>query len=246
MNEAALKNEFNIRYYRWAIAECEKEFNESFPILSSFRRGSSWKRYQFLAGVDRDIQWRYLRAKLRDLHKTAAMQLGETMSSFETELLEKARYYLLDHCDMNEADVVRGKSNGFAKKPALRKAMVSKFMTSFGKECYGTMPIGVDGCSWFDMSFYRWDVRTHFWYGRQHSLISFSHNIISQERIDHPDNPEITAPARVLCSMCWVGFNVQWQYLFKEEVDGACDMAVSLCRRTFAVLPQLLDGLSFS
>jgi hypothetical protein len=45
---AQAKQEFEIRYYLWAISEFEKEIDEGFPNFRSFKTGAVWELNQFM------------------------------------------------------------------------------------------------------------------------------------------------------------------------------------------------------
>ena len=96
-----------------------------------------------------------------------------------------------------------------------------------------------------EMRVNNWIVHTAFWFGRKESLISYNHNITSEDTITHPDDPRIYGPALALArGLCWTGLTpIQWVYLRPEDVEPACASVVDLCGRFFNVLPELLDGL---
>jgi hypothetical protein len=96
----------------------------------------------------------------------------------------------------------------------------------------------------FRRKFAGWIVSTDFTFGRQESLISYKHAIVSEDVIHHPDNTEITAPALWLTFFSWIGISpMEWEYLLPEDVEPACDSIVELCRQAFDVLPKLLQGI---
>lgn len=43
-----LQEEFQVRYYLWATSEWEREIEQSFPSLRTFKTGSPWETYSHL------------------------------------------------------------------------------------------------------------------------------------------------------------------------------------------------------
>jgi hypothetical protein len=145
-----------------------------------------------------------------------------------------------------------GEKIKFASKRKLQKAITEKFKAAFGNQCIDhRFDDENDLSSNFDIKCCGWILSTHFWFGRRESLINYSHGIFSPTRIHHPEHSEITAPAMRLALMIsfssWLGLTsqIQWEYLFNEDVDSACDAVLRHCRYFFEVAPKLLKGLEF-
>jgi hypothetical protein len=103
----------------------------------------------------------------------------------------------------------------------------------------------------FDIKICGWVISTQLWFGRSESLIQYKHWLESETRVSHPQNPEITGPAMIISQSIslgdWLGVvsQTQWEHLFKEDVEPACDAVLRLCGRFFDVAPKLLKGLEF-
>lgn len=311
MEFSKAQQEFQIRYYLWAISEWEKEINESFPNLRSFKSGSVWKTYQFMRLLDKNEQMLLAHGLLKRSHPDAVKSLGESCSS-EEENLRRARdrffdvrqkyqfvqqlqkegqfdvagfwiqqlrgeavnvpsvaFFNDDKSLLSQLDAVfqripisfeeeiaskkqAGEKIRFAGKRKLQKAITGKFKNAFGSQCisHDYDDIG-DPSSHFDMKCCGWILSTHFWFGRRESLINYSHSITSPTKIHHERQPEITAPA-LRMAICisfssWLGITsqIQWEHLFNEDVEAACDAIIMHCRHFFEVAPKLLKGLEF-
>ena len=81
--------EFEIRYYHWAISEFEKEIAESFPILRTFKNGPIWEAHQFMQQIDKNQQLTLAKSLVRRTHPKAAKILNEKLSDEENSLLNK-------------------------------------------------------------------------------------------------------------------------------------------------------------
>jgi hypothetical protein len=246
------KQEFEIRYYLWAISEFEKEINESFPNLRSFKFGPIWELHQFMQQIDKSEQLILVHSLLKRFHSDAVKALGESTSN--EELLLRNR---LDKFRSNFYGVAWKSPSGekikFVSKNKLRKIMVEKFTKAYGDRCVKIVA-GEEPDPWFEMKFAGWIVSTRFEFGRSKSLIKYNQSIQSETRIQihHPDNPEIAGSfivmlGQVINFASWLGIcsQTEWEYLIEEDVDQACDAVIKLCGHFFEVAPKLLKGLEF-
>ena len=132
----------------------------------------------------------------------------------------------------------------------LRKTMAEKFTKADGERCV-KIP-GERRDPWFEMKFAGWIVTTGFTFGRSESMISYSHSIGSEAKTPIPEfPPEVWPPTKRLglhiSFAGWLGIcsRTQWEHLFAEAVEPACDAVLKLCDRFFDVAPKLLKGLEF-
>ena len=309
MEFSKAKQEFQIRYYLWTSSEWEKEINESFPNLRSFKSGSVWETYQFMRLLDKNEQLILARALLKRFHSDAVKSLGESCSVEEENLrrvrddfpqikqqhqfvqqLQKegqpdlAEFWIkrlrndaanvpsvgFFHDDKSmlsqlsavlqriplsfeEQVTVRKKAGEkfrFAGKRKLQNVITEKFKSAFGDQCihHDYDDIG-DPHTNFEMKCCGWILSTHFWFGRGNNLINYCHGISSPTKIHHERCSEITAPALILGQMIslssWLGLTsqIQWEYVFSEEVETTCDAVIQQCRYFIEVAPKLLKGL---
>jgi len=85
------KQEFQVRYYHWALSEFEKEIDALFPVLRTFKCGEVWRLYQFMEELDRDEQSVLARGLVKMAHKEAVEAIDECISAEEKALHSK--YY---------------------------------------------------------------------------------------------------------------------------------------------------------
>jgi hypothetical protein len=186
----------------------------------------------------------------------ACKVLGETYFDDDTLLLSKiADVFQPIGATLEEQIAARRKAGEkikFVSKRTLQKTLAERFKSAFNNQCGDfRFDDSLDPWSAFDMSCCGWTLSTHFWFGRRESLINYHHNISSPTKIYHPEHPEITAPAMSMGQMIsfssWLGLTsqIQWEYLFNDDVDSACDVVFKHCRYFFEVAPKLLKGLEF-
>jgi hypothetical protein len=86
MTRSQAKEEFQVRLYYWARSEWERQINESFPDLRSFKAGTAWETVMFMGQLGRREQLLLAGALLKRFHPEAVKTLGETCSSEEESL----------------------------------------------------------------------------------------------------------------------------------------------------------------
>jgi hypothetical protein len=89
MNFSKAQQEFQVRYYLWSISEFEKEIEESFPNLRSFKAGYAWRIYQIIQQLNGKEQLTLAHGLLKRWHPDTAKILGENVSTEEEFLLSK-------------------------------------------------------------------------------------------------------------------------------------------------------------
>ncbi len=142
-----------------------------------------------------------------------------------------------------------GEKLRFASKRKILGAIKAKFESAFGSRCLRPLPAGNDEDLTFRTSCYGWIIQTHFWFGRQASLLDYSHSIVSEATCERAGNelPVMTL-AQLISFSAWLGLTsqTQWEYLNDEDVDPVCEAAIKHCDHFFVVAPKLLKGLDAS
>ena len=222
-----LNRQFAIRYYLWATSEWEREIAESFPRIRSFKDGPAWQVYQFMRQLDRSDQLILAQSLLKRFNAEAIQELGESCSEEEKSL--RSRLDTFRHQE-NAKEIFGGKTEGKKRKSAskkkLRTVMADKFQAAFGSECIGLPPCpDQDEEFSFELKFSGWIIGTHFWFGRNASLIDYSHGISSEATFKFPGfrggwSMPITVIGRLISFNSWLGISSQteWKRLMNEDV----------------------------
>ena len=254
MELSEAKLEFEIRYYWWAISEWEKEINESFPNLRLFKGGSFQRLHQFMQNLDKEKQSALAHSLLKRCHPNAVKKLGIITTDEEVTLRDKLdcfrTYSFTNEMGKLQARRRPGEKIKFVSKTKLRKIIAEKFTKAYGERCVKILGEGWD--PWFEMKFAGWIVSTGFTFGRSESMISYSHSIGSEAKTPIPEFPPEVWPPTMRLGLhisfaSWFGVcsQTQWEHLFAQDVEPACDAVLKLCGRFFDVAPKLLKGLEF-
>jgi hypothetical protein len=242
------KKEFDIRYYRWAMSEFEKEIEGSFTTLRLFKAGSSWLTFQFMLKLSKRDQLILARSLLKRFHPNAVKALSETCSIEEESLRSRRDAAFSNILSLGEEIRARKKAGEpikLAKKGKLRKVITAKFKAAFGDQCINLASVEEEDDLAFKIKRGGWIVNTFFDFGRRETVLSYSHNIVSEKTFPYRNT-------RIAMVMGWgMSFNsylgissqTEWHSLTQEEIEPACTLALKLCSNFFHVLPELLNGL---
>jgi hypothetical protein len=202
--------------------------------------------------LDRSDQHILAQSLLRRFHPEAIQALGESCSEEE----EALRLRLDTFRNQESAEEIfgartEGKKRKSASKKKLRTVMAEKFLAAFGSECIGLPPCPDQEEDFsFKMKCSGWITHTHFWFGRNASLIDYSHGISSEATFNFPRyrggwSMPITGMRSMIPFNNWLGITsrTEWKRVMNEDVEPTCDAVIEHCRHFFAVAPKLLKGL---
>jgi hypothetical protein len=245
MTLSEAKREFLIRDCYWFLSEFEREIKNSFPNLRLFRSGYGWKLYQFMQKLEPPDQLALANAMAKR-NPTYLEASGEIMTAEEQALWDSFERTFIEPSSREieiRARNQAGEKVKMASKRKLRKEAVAKFVAAFGAQCFD-MKLGEEWDPLFQMKCCGWIVSTQLTFGRRQPVIAYRHMIVSETRIAHPRNPQITGPAMTLApGVTWL-VN-QWEDIVDEEADAACNALVRQVGYFFEVAPKLLAGLEF-
>src|SRR3954469_15596068 len=240
---AEAKREFEIRGCYWLHGELKKEIKNSFPNLRVFRSGYGWKLHHFMGKLDPRNQLALANAMVKR-NSAYVEALGEPLTAEEKALWQSFERFMFEPSSMEieiQSRTKAGEKIEMASKGKLRKAAVSKFVEAFGSQCFD-MKLTAEWDPLFQMKCCGWNVATQLTFGRRQPLLTYRHMIVSETRISHPHNSQITSPAMTLSpGITWL-VN-QWENIVEEEVDAACDALISHAGYFFGAAPRLLAGL---
>ena len=239
------KREFTIRICSWLHAELASEINNSFPNLRLFKSGYGWQLHHFMQSLGRDDQMALANAMAKQ-NPTYLISSGQMVSQKEAELWSAFRKFFGGPPALHEEIQSRrqvGEKVRLASKSKLRKASVTKFVEAFGSRCFD-MNLDPEWDPLFHMKIGGWVVSTQLTFGRNKPVLSYRHRIVSETRIAHPNDPEITGPAMTLSpGEAWLAN--QWEDVFEEDVPAVSDALIRHSDFFFKAAPRLLAGLEF-
>ncbi|HVU26600.1 MAG TPA: hypothetical protein VHG71_02555 [Verrucomicrobiae bacterium] len=240
------KQEFEIRYYYWAISEWEKEVNKSFPSLNLFKTESARIVAQFMQQLNSAEQLILARSLLKRFHQKAVKMLGEDISDEEESLVSKFDAFRLAEDAKIISKNLFSKNVKFANKGKFRRTILTKFKAAFGTHCFELELVGLDPELDFKMHYGGWVLNTRFEFNGAHKQIHYWHGIASPNTIE-PHRMPTMVMGKSISFNAWLAISsqTQWEYLLPEDVEPACDAAIKFCGRFIEIAPKLLKGLEF-
>lgn len=247
------RQEFNIRYYRWACADFEREIEESFPSFRSFKDGSPRKTCQFMQRLNKEQQLALAYALLHRFHPLAVQALGVSCSPEGLTLRSRRDSSSVNDISGFGNQIFTRKCAGekikFASRRKLRKAMTTHFIKAFGSECIGLEYVDEWEELEFDMKCCGWIINTSFDFGRTEAQIRYNH-AISTRKTFAPAEQQISngfGLVSMISFNSWLGISSQteWPYLMDEDIEPTCAAVIERCRHFFEAAPKLLKGLEW-
>jgi hypothetical protein len=116
MTFSKAKNEFDIRYYLWALSEFHREIDQSFENLRLFKVGAGRDILEIMDRLDRPRQRTLAHALLKRFHPNAVAALGQKASAEELALralrdsfreIRRAYGFMLQLEAANQPDLAR-------------------------------------------------------------------------------------------------------------------------------------------
>ncbi len=242
MTYTEAKREFDIRLYRWAKPILCREIAEDFPSFRLCKSGPA-QTCRFFRKLSEHEQMDFACGLLQRRHADAVKALNEPISTAGLALLNReVDFWAMDpeRFWLSPEDEKR-----IVKARQLRKAMASHFKTAFGGECLPRYPHDKKGDFVFRMSCRGWIITTWFFFGRWGPEISYDHHIWTGKWVT-PQEPEVLPYNRIGSGNSYgndIGIGTRWDYLMEEDLEPACAEVIEHCRRFFAVVPKLLEGL---
>lgn len=248
MNFSEAKREFGIRYYLWAISEFEKEIEESFPTMRSFKSGSAWKTYQFMQQLQKSEQLILAHSLLKRFHSAAVKDLDQSCSAYEESLRLRRAEFPSNTLRFDEEIRTRrnsGEKIKFTSKKRLQNVVAAKFKAAFGNECIDLAYDNEDPDLRFKMKCSGWIINTFFYFGRSQTVLSYSHNIESEKTFLYRGGEVGMGMGGMMSFNSYLGIasQTEWHYIMDEDVEATSDIIIKLCGHFFIILPKLLKGL---
>lgn len=83
------KDEFAIRYYRWASVYLQREFEEDFPLLRMIKSGTVLSYLEYLKNRPRDEQYAIATALQKRCHRRALELAGQKLTASEEKMISE-------------------------------------------------------------------------------------------------------------------------------------------------------------
>jgi hypothetical protein len=242
----ALRKEFLVRFYRWAMEDTLDQFRQGFPRLKNLKSGPALKYLEFLNDLPRDRRSQFVLAKLRKCHYEACHFLREPRSAADVSLLgefyrgttvvmapSRIEAYIGSRVEMELHDLSVSSPGAFEiDKALLRSKLQTKLRAILGESSH---PPGCPQALLFNTHIGNWSVTTVVETPRIIQL-RYHHTIRGQGR---------SCLIERTSAFKWMGVKLEtyWNFLTNSDLDSTADAVVGMCRAFIEAMPGLLRGL---
>ena len=230
LNEA--REIFCIRYFRWALADFEREIQQGYPLIASIKGRAAYRALSLLESLPGEESQRLANALVKRFHKRALERVGEHLSGEDVRLIELWRN-AIDAPSHYEREA--GLSAGGEQAPRFQPKVYASLIKDRLKSELASPFEPLSGTTGrFQHQVGPWRVVTIVGYGSQPF---YAQDIIATKSV------RLQSTVSVLC---WLGIMGQTEWDLpqagqEEEVARAVTMLVL---HFTEAAPVLLDGLS--
>lgn len=258
MEWGAIKNEFSVRLYRFAVKDFACEISNSFRLLRSIKGTEAIKTVDIFESLGSDEKQRLSSALLKRSHPRAVEVSGETLDQAENDILQKfdalrlklgeewkylpvsskrdfKRLFQRQNRPLPPEALTDPDLDG-AKSNQLKKGEFLKLLKAEMPPVFKDKPIRCGANEWKFIGHWNgWTVNTHIDIGGRFHQLRYSHEIF------WPSTPPLI---RFLSIGGWLGLgDIGWDNLTEPDSKGAIESLSKLCKHFMDIVPELLDGL---
>ena len=228
MEPLSATDEFQRRFFRWALREWEREAAADFPMLRKVQHPSAFRSVEFFESLPRERWLEVSRALTKRFHPRATKLLGQGLTENERGLIER--------CDLHRRNPstheqeISGTSTVTKRQVA---AIVKSALSFLGA------PERLGGATEWRHRFEHqgWVIHTYLDVGGSFNSASYSHDIA------HGDKPPFL---RLVSLLSWLGLSgaTKWKIVNEADATYAAQTMAELTRHFLSAVPDLTDGIS--
>jgi len=228
---ASVRDEFEVRLYKWALMDAKREVDEDFNLLRRVKGASAMAFVAFAERLNAEDRLSLLYAQIKRRHLRAVELTKETIGRREEHLYNEESVSF-------RAGMAKGL--GVSAPPQKvkipRKELRKLLMARFAGRGFGEYdPWDLPGEWRYRLKVGSWIVETYIEVGATVRQLGYSHAIKGPEDV----------PLILHGLAAWFGAvgNTDWDMLTKENLPESVDDLIVLCRHFLDAVPNLLDGL---
>lgn len=254
MNSEKLKEEFNVRYYWWALEDFKREIQEGFPFLQGFKCGSPWCVVKMMSEMDDFEKYFFAKSLVKRFHLEAVETIGETITADERQLCEM---YFNQALQLDtQVLVARSKCGSSKVRPLASRAQIRRLVKSELKKAgvHLAEEEDLDGILTCHDTVGCWNIITRIYTRDRDSQVSYDHAVWSADRIEPvtlPNGKNEMWPIRLghsVSFLSWLGVagQTEWRNLQDADCRQVAEELGKLYFHFLEVAPRILKELSVS
>ena len=233
------KEEFVVRFYRWAAGDFEREVRQGLPFVASIKSGPTLRFLEIWKLLSQEERVRVQSAFLKWAHPEAVEITGEYQTPEEKEIFERYRVSCREDSVL-EREIWRRR---FAGQGPVKKINRRRFAARTKQELQAILGDHLRLMTTTDLHYETtigpWTVKTWVTIGQPPSYFHF---IVAQ---DH-----VYLQERHIDLLSWLGIpggqgGLFWDCILDDDdAEGAAISIGMLCGHFLRAVPSLLEGLS--
>jgi hypothetical protein len=232
------KDEFGVRFYRWALADARREVEAGFPLLATIK-GRLAQAFLANAGtLSPPDRLRLAIACVKNAHRRAAALAGESLSE-EERALGRAYVAAIPRIELPEERARRGPQGSHWSRPWDRSGLLALVRSELAPRLgAGIEPPGRPHAWRWDSRVGRWTVRTLV------DVSSFWPCVACFHSIDEADaEPRRLVDGTGILEWLGIALRTWWDLLLDGDLPEAARSVRLVSEHFLAAVPDLLEGL---
>lgn len=241
------KASFDVRYYRWAQKEAQREVNEELATLRGIKNPLIYRVLEIAQPMDKRQQLALFNALVKRAHLNAVEAVGEAISASDEEFINRYLTHdtyvehgtrIVDATFKRRADtkiyqpIEQRTDLPRIDKERLRKLVLEKLRRNLGEYAVHE---SVDSW-WYQTNVGLWSIWTLIATNKRHAHLSYCHRISVTQGVD------LRFP---ISAMQWLGIggSTDWSLWNDSEADEATEAMLLLIDHFLHAAPMLLTGV---
>jgi hypothetical protein len=231
------KDEFAVRYYRWALEDSQREVKEGFPFLHRIKGTASLRLLAAMESLQQEEQTHFSVALVKRFHLRALKLLNEHLTAEENELCRDYVSSILIPIP-EEQEIERRIKAGTFHLRVNRKNLATLIKKELEPVLGNPSEIWGPREWWYMTSFGSWNVRTNVHMSEGHFYqLNYHHSIHPVDSMYELEN--------WMSVLSWLGITsmTNWDLLTDADIPEAAETLAQLCSHFIQAVPSLLEGL---
>ena len=255
------REEFAVRYYRWALQEAQSEVEDEFPLLSKMGSHEAGRFLSLMYTMSKEDRFSLAAALVRQAHLPKRMQVADAqMTSEDNRLVEKWRRAILVSTPKEQSIFQQKKSGEWiqVKRKRLASLIERELRPTLGEPEATPWPRSSEGWSYLS-GVHGWKIRTNLDLGGKFHQLSYEHRIHGPRLAEPVRNKSHWISQRSYAQMilepgcydypisifAWLGIGqTDWADISDDDAPVVAASVARLCQHFMTAAQILLDGLS--
>ncbi len=240
--QASVRDEFDVRFYRWALRDARRELKAGFPLLRRIRSRTVLGFLAYATSLPRARRSRLVVALVKRWHENAARLTGDRLSADEAALVDGLLDVDLDAVLPGEEEYVKWRVKDPSRVRVDRTRLLARVQAAVDPVLGGSgRPLHGSAHLWlWETPIGPWTLRTSVDVGGRTFQLRYWHTLGA-----FGSQPSLLSPGTAIAG--WLGIEgdyTEWDRLTEAEAADAAAHLARLCQHFLTAASRLVEGLS--